>query len=81
MVQPHIWSSSDSAGDALVDLYSFKQHPGEAGHQGVVHENGKREANHLKEEVAFLTLHIASDCKLLLQHRPPACNTEVANTT
>ena len=51
MVQPHIWSSSDNAGDALVYLYSLKQHPGEAGHQEVVHENGKREANHLKEEV------------------------------
>ena len=51
MVQPHIGSSSENTGDALVDLYSLEQHPGEAGHQEVVHENGKGKANHLKEEV------------------------------
>ena len=51
MVQPHIGSSSENTGDALVDLYPLKQHPGEAGHQEVVHENGKGKANHLKEEV------------------------------
>ena len=50
MVQQHVWCSSENAGDALVDLHSFKQHPGKTGHQEVVHENGKREANDLKEE-------------------------------
>ena len=53
MVQPHIGSSSENTGDVLVDLHSLKQHPAEAGHQEVVHENGKGKANYLKEEVGL----------------------------